>query len=291
VRRRLDVEMVRRGIVGTRPQAAQAIRSGSVTVAGRPVAKASTLVAANEPITMAAPARRFVSRGGEKLDAALDRFGIDVAGRTALDAGASTGGFTDCLLSRGAAHVVAVDVGYGLLDWRLRQDPRVTVMERTNVRDLRHGDLPSPAAVVVADLSFVSLRTVMAALAAAADLDAAFVFLVKPQFEAGRDEVGAGGLVTDPDVWRRTLESVALACRRAGLRPENAMASPLLGPAGNVEFLLHASRVGDAIVDEAGRAEADRTRGIGPLLESAVAEGIALRAAGRSPNGGAPRAD
>jgi 23S rRNA (cytidine1920-2'-O)/16S rRNA (cytidine1409-2'-O)-methyltransferase len=293
VRRRLDVEMVRRGIVGTRPEAAQAIRSGSVTVAGRPVAKASTLVSAGEPITVVGPARRFVSRGGDKLDAALDRFGIEVAGRRALDAGASTGGFTDCLLSRGAVHVVAVDVGYGQLDWRLRQDPRVTVLERTNVRDLRRGGLPYPPAIVVVDLSFISLRTVLPALVAAAHPAADFVLLVKPQFEAARDDVGAGGVVGDPDVWRRVLESVASGCRRAGLRPEDAMASPLLGPAGNVEFLLLARGSPPAKQEAvaAGEAPSGRTSAIASAIEGAVGEGIALRGGSRAATGEAAGAD
>jgi len=240
VRRRLDVEMVRRAMAATRSEAGLAIRSGKVTVGGRPAAKAGMLVGPDEPITLAAPARRFVSRGGEKLEAALDRFGVDVAGRVALDAGASTGGFTDCLLQRGAARVIAVDVGYGQLDWRLREDPRVVVMERTNVRDLGPGDLAEPPDLVVADLSFISLRLAIPALGRCAAPHADVVLLVKPQFEARRDEVGRGGVVADPEVWGRVLRSVAEACVEAGFEVLAVAPSPLLGPAGNVEFLLHA---------------------------------------------------
>jgi 23S rRNA (cytidine1920-2'-O)/16S rRNA (cytidine1409-2'-O)-methyltransferase len=242
VRRRLDVEMVRRGIVATRSEAALAIRSGKVTVAGRPAAKAGTLVLEDEPIALAAPARRFVSRGGEKLEAALDRFDIRVEGLDALDAGASTGGFTDCLLQRDAARVLAVDVGYGQFDWRLREDPRVTLLERTNVRDLDPSALPFTATIVTADLSFISLRLVLPALIACAADPAQFVLLVKPQFEAGRADVGEGGVVRDPRVWRRSIEAVAGSLRDLHVEPAGAMASPLLGPAGNAEFLLHARR-------------------------------------------------
>lgn len=239
MRRRLDDEMVRRGLTTTRSEAALAIRSGKVVVSGSPAMKAGTLVGPDEPIKLAAKPRRYVSRGGEKLEAALDRFAIDVKGLRALDAGASTGGFTDCLLSRGAEHVIAVDVGYGQLDWRLREDPRVTVFERVNVRHLQPDALPYAPDVIAADLSFISLRLVIPALVRCAAPRALFVMLVKPQFEAGKREVG-GGVVRDPDVWRRILSEVAEACRREGLEVDGVMASPLLGPAGNVEFLLHA---------------------------------------------------
>ena len=258
--------MVRRGIAGSRTEAALAIRSGKVTVAGRPAAKAATLVEEFEPIHLASPARRFVSRGGEKLAAALDRFDLDVTGQQCLDAGASTGGFTDCLLSRGASHVIAVDVGYGQLDWRLREDRRVTVLERTNVRDLDPAVLPYRPEVVAGDLSFISLALVLRALAAVAADRATFVLLVKPQFEAGRGEVGAGGVVRDPGAWRRSVDRVTLAATETGLGMVDAMASPLLGPAGNVEFFLLATRGGrvarpnasvhariDAAIDEAIR--------------------------------------
>jgi 23S rRNA (cytidine1920-2'-O)/16S rRNA (cytidine1409-2'-O)-methyltransferase len=242
VRRRLDVEMVRRGLAGTRSEAGSAVRDGRVTVAGRTVTKAGSLVAPEEPIHVRGTARRFASRGGEKLDAALDRMDVPVEDVVALDGGASTGGFTDCLLRRGARRVYAVDVGYGQIDLRLRRDPRVVVMERTNVRDLRAEDLPERPEVLTADLSFISLRLVLPALAACAEDVARMVLLVKPQFEAGRREVGRGGVVRDPAVWERAIRGVAVAARAQGFEPVDVMASPLAGPAGNAEFLLYARR-------------------------------------------------
>jgi 23S rRNA (cytidine1920-2'-O)/16S rRNA (cytidine1409-2'-O)-methyltransferase len=255
-------------LAGTRSEAALAIRSGKVVVSGSPAMKASTMVLPDEPITVTAPARKYVSRGGEKLEAALDRFGIDVKGLKTMDAGASTGGFTDCLLSSGAAHVVAVDVGYGQLDWRLREEPRVTVLERTNVRDLDRGALPYAPELLVADLSFISLRLAIPALARCAAEGAAFVLLVKPQFEAGKEEVGQGGVVRDPEVWRRVLEGVIEVGRDHGLEVDGVVASPLRGPAGNVEFFLHA-----------WKQEKRPPAGVGgPDLEAAVEEGLALAA-------------
>ena len=241
-------------------EARQAVLAGLVTVGGRAGAKPSTLVSADEPVGLVAPARRFVSRGGEKLSVALRRFGVDPSGRDCLDAGASTGGFTDCLLQEGAARVVSVDVGYGQLAWSLRTDPRVTLLERTNVRDLDPSDLPFAPSLVVADLSFISLRLVVAALSNVAAPGADHVLLVKPQFEAGRRDVGSGGVVRDPEIWRRAIDDVAGACRRNGLAPRALMASPVVGPAGNVEFPLHLVRGGEeaqlAIEDaiEEGRA-------------------------------------
>jgi 23S rRNA (cytidine1920-2'-O)/16S rRNA (cytidine1409-2'-O)-methyltransferase len=260
--------MVRRGLAATRSEATQAIRSGRVVVSGRPAMKAGTMVLPDEPITLTSTARRFVSRGGEKLDAALDRFGVQVKGLRALDAGASTGGFTDCLLSRGAQHVVAVDVGYGQLDWRIREDPRVTVLERVNVRDLEPASLPYLPDLVTADLSFISLRLVIPALVRCADPGAVFVLLVKPQFEAGKEEVGRGGVVRDPDVWRSILASVGEASRREGLEVTETMASPLLGPAGNVEFFVRAGRV-DGSSQHGASAPV-------PGLAAAIDEGLAV---------------
>jgi 23S rRNA (cytidine1920-2'-O)/16S rRNA (cytidine1409-2'-O)-methyltransferase len=214
-------------------------------VSGSPASSPGTLVGDGDPITIR-PRRRFVSRGGEKLDAALDRFAVPVAGRTALDAGSSTGGFTDCLLQRGAERVIAVDVGYGLLDWRLREDPRVMVLERTNVRNLDPSNLPDRPELVVADLAFISLASVLPRLADLAARQADAVLLVKPQFEAPRDDVPPGGVVTDPAVWERAVRDVAEACRNAGWAPLGTMASPILGAAGNAEFLLHAGGPMDA---------------------------------------------
>lgn len=258
--------MVRRGLASTRSEAAAAITSGKVLVGGARAVKPATLVAAADPITLSAPPRRFVSRGGEKLDAALDAFGIGVAGRDALDAGASTGGFTDALLQRGAARVVAVDVGYGQLDWRLREDPRVTVLERTNARELAPRLLPFAPDIVVGDLSFVSLRLVVPALARVAAPDADVVLLVKPQFEAGRSDVGRGGVVTSPEAWRTAVAGVADACRAVGWKALGVIASPLLGPAGNAEFLLWSSSR-----NVPGRSAFEED------LDAAVAAAVALR--------------
>jgi len=184
---------------------------------------------------------RYVSRAGEKLAGALDRFAVAVVGVRALDAGASTGGFTDCLLQRGAARVVAVDVGYGQLHERLRADPRVEVHERVNVRELVAGDLGAPFALVVADLSFISLRTVLPNLVAVAATGADLVVLVKPQFEAGRHDASRGrGVIRDPAVWRRVLDDVVYALEGHGAAIMGVMVSPITGAEGNVEFLLHA---------------------------------------------------
>ncbi|MHB8438439.1 MAG: TlyA family RNA methyltransferase [Acidimicrobiales bacterium] len=240
-RRRLDVALVRRGYAASRQQAQALIEAGAVLVAGALADKAARLVDDGEPLVVDTGARRFVSRGGDKLDAALDAFGIDPSGRRVLDAGASTGGFTDCLLQRGAERVAAVDVGYGQLDARLRSDPRVELHERTNIRDADGDRLGAPFDLVVADLSFISLTTVAAALVSLARPGAALVVLVKPQFEAGRREVNQGrGVVRDPAVRRRTLDQVCSALAGAGASIMGAMASPVLGPAGNAEFLVHA---------------------------------------------------
>lgn len=222
--------------MASRERAQAVIAAGQVRVAGAPAGKPARLVAASEPVEVIGPPARFVSRGGEKLDAALDRFGIGVAGRSAVDAGASTGGFTDCLLQRGAAHVTAVDVGRGQLDPRLRSDPRVTVRERTNVRSLGGGHFD----LVVADLSFVSLRSVAADLMALVHPGGDLVVLVKPQFEAGRAEASRGkGVIRDPEVWSRAIEGVNGAFETAGAAMIGAMVSPLRGARGNVEFLAH----------------------------------------------------
>jgi len=261
-RRRLDAELVRRGLVTSRNEAQAAVAAGLVTVSGHSATKPASLVSPDEPLNVTAQPRRFVSRGGEKLRAALDRFGIHPTGRDCLDAGASTGGFTDCLLRAGAGRVIAVDVGYGQLAWELRTDPRVIVLERTNARHLHPGDLPFAAGLVVADLSFISLKAVLPALSRVAIPDAEAVLLVKPQFEAGPDHVGRGGVVRDPLVWRRVLGDVADACRGSGIGVVAVMVSPLLGPAGNVEFLLY-GRKGkqDASLDfDASVAEGEMLR-------------------------------
>jgi 23S rRNA (cytidine1920-2'-O)/16S rRNA (cytidine1409-2'-O)-methyltransferase len=264
VRRRLDVELVRRGLASSRASARQDIEAGRVTVGGSPADKPSRLVDAGEPVEVAPAPSRFVSRGGDKLQAALDRFDVDVAGRAALDAGASTGGFTDCLLQAGAASVVAVDVGRGQLHQRLRDDPRVVNRERTDVRTIGPHDLPVPPSVVVADVSFISLGLVLPTLASVAAPGADHLVLVKPQFEAGRREADRGrGVIRDPAVWRRVLGEVAATADALGLGMMGAMASPIRGPAGNVEFFLHL------------HADAASGGAVG-VLDTAVAEGQAV---------------
>lgn len=193
----------------------------------------------------------FVSRGGHKLDAALHELKVDVAGRRALDAGASTGGFTDCLLEHGAAEVVAVDVAYGQFDWRLRNDPRVRVVERTNVRSITQAETAGPVDIVAADLSFISLRTVRDALTGICAGGADLVLLVKPQFEAPKEMVERGGVVRDPSVWASCMRSVSDAYESAGCTLLGACASPLTGPKGNREFFLHL-RTGDGPSERAG---------------------------------------
>lgn len=242
MRRRLDAELVRRGLVVSRTGAAEAIRAGRVLVGGAPASTPARQVAAGEAITVTGPPPRFVSRGGDKLDAALRRFRVDVTGRRALDAGASTGGFTDCLLQAGAAHVYSVDVGRGQLAWTLRQDRRVTVVERTNVRALEPAALGGAVDVVTADLSFISLLTVAPALAGCAIPDGDFVLLVKPQFEAGRALVGRGGVVRDPAIHRRVLDEIVDGLASSGLLPQAVMPSPRRGADGNIEFLVHCRR-------------------------------------------------
>ena len=210
-------------------------------VSGSIATKASRQVDPAEPIELSGPPPRFVSRGGEKLDAALERFGVEVDGMRCLDAGASTGGFTDCLLQRGAAEVVAVDVGFGQLHERLRAHPRVRNLERTNIRTVAPADIGGAVPITVGDLSFISLRTVLPAVLPMVGPRGHLVLLVKPQFEAGRTEAARGkGVITDPAVWARVLGEVAAALLDGGAAIMGAMASPLRGADGNVEFLLHA---------------------------------------------------
>ncbi|WP_113698840.1 TlyA family RNA methyltransferase [Nonomuraea lactucae] len=238
---RLDSEMVRRGLARSREQAVQLIESGRVTVGGQRAGKPATQVDTASAIVVASSADGpdYVSRGAHKLLGALEAFeSLRVDGRRCLDAGASTGGFTDVLLREGAAHVLAVDVGYGQLAWSLRTDERVTVMERVNVRDLTPDMVGEPPALVVGDLSFISLRLVLPALTAVAAPRADFVMLVKPQFEVGKDLVGAGGVVRDPELRARAVRDVAARAGELGLSVRGVTASPLPGPSGNVEYLL-----------------------------------------------------
>jgi 23S rRNA (cytidine1920-2'-O)/16S rRNA (cytidine1409-2'-O)-methyltransferase len=249
-RTRLDAELVRRGLARSREQASELVAAGLVTVAGQRASKSATQVAKDAPITVTESGEPgYVSRGGYKLAGALavfagspegsvprDQRRLVVQGRNCLDAGASTGGFTDVLLRAGAAHVVAADVGYGQLAWSLRTDPRVTVLDRVNVRTLEHVT-PVPD-LVVADLSFISLTLVLAALVTCATPDADFVLLVKPQFEVGKARVGAGGVVRDTTDRSAAVEKVAGAAGELGLGVRGITASPLPGPAGNVEYFL-----------------------------------------------------
>ncbi len=237
---RVDRELVRRGLVRSREEALAAVAANRVQVDGAPVRKPSTLVRADQRLIVGGPPPRYVSRGGWKLAAALEAFaadGVAPRGLRVLDAGMSTGGFTDCLLQAGAASVVGVDVGYGQVAERLRRDPRVTVLERTNVRDLDVARLGGPVDASVADLSFISLGTALPALLPLVRADGWALVLVKPQFEVGREGLGRGGVVRDPEGWRHALDRTADAATQQGWHLAGVIPSPLRGPAGNVEFM------------------------------------------------------
>ena len=265
-RARLDAELVRRGLARSREQAGDLVAAGLVAVAGQRASKPATQVARDAPITVTETDEPgYVSRGGHKLAGALAVFGgfrgvappgqhsadLVVEGRNALDAGASTGGFTDVLLRAGAAHVVAADVGYGQLAWSLRTDPRVTVMDRVNVRAL--GPVTPVPDLVVADLSFISLTLVLPALVTAATPEADFVLLVKPQFEVGKGRVGAGGVVRDPADRAAAVRAVTDAAASLRLGVRDVTASPLPGPAGNVEYFVWLRRGAPPLSDDALR--------------------------------------
>jgi 23S rRNA (cytidine1920-2'-O)/16S rRNA (cytidine1409-2'-O)-methyltransferase len=239
-RSRLDAELVRRGLARSREHAVELIAEGRVAVAGAAATKPATGVEAGTPVVVRTDPDQpsWVSRGAHKLLGALDAFSLDVEGRRALDAGASTGGFTEVLLSRGVSEVVAVDVGYGELAWSLRTDDRVRVHERTNVRTLTPEAIDGQVDLVVADLSFISLRLVLPALTACARQDADILPMVKPQFEVGRERLGAGGVVRDPEHRVQAVLEVGRAAASLGWGTAGVVASPLPGPAGNVEFFL-----------------------------------------------------
>ena len=241
-KKRLDVVLVERGLAESRSQAQALVMAGRV----RGHSKAGEQIDEGVKLEVETGAR-FVSRGGEKLAGGLEAFGIDVAGEECLDVGASTGGFTDCLLQAGAARVIALDVGYGQLHPRLREDPRVTVLERLNVRDLRCGDLPFRPTFVTCDVAFIGLAKALPAALACAAPGWRALALVKPQFEAGPGDVGKGGVVRDPDVHRRVLDEVIAQVPSWGGRAAGVEPSPLRGPKGNKEFLLH-------LVDASGEA-------------------------------------
>jgi 23S rRNA (cytidine1920-2'-O)/16S rRNA (cytidine1409-2'-O)-methyltransferase len=260
-RRRLDAELVHRGLARSREHARALVEEGRVVLGGVVASKPATQVdpGASLVVRESEDGPDYVSRGAHKLVGALDAFDLDVTGRRALDAGASTGGFTDVLLRRGVAEVLAVDVGYGQLAWPIRSDPRVHVLERTNVRDLTPEALPYAPDLVVGDLSFISLALVLPALAAVADPAADLVLMVKPQFEVGREQVGSGGVVRDPALRSGAVRRIADVAVGLGLGTVDVVASPLPGPSGNVEYFLHLRRGAAALTDEA--------------LERAVTEG------------------
>lgn len=235
---RLDRVVVERCGIASRERARRLIMAGKVRVDGEVMDKPGVGVAVSAVVTVDAD-EPYVSRGGSKLEGALDSFDIEVAGREVLDVGASTGGFTDCVLRRGARRVVAVDVGYGQFEWRLRVDPRVVLLERTNARYLEPGDLPFVPDLAVIDVSFISLRLVLPAVRRVLAPGSAVVALVKPQFEVGRGQVGKGGVVRDPGLQAEAVESVRAAAAEIGFACLGECQSPVLGPKGNKEFFLH----------------------------------------------------
>jgi 23S rRNA (cytidine1920-2'-O)/16S rRNA (cytidine1409-2'-O)-methyltransferase len=244
---RLDLLVVERGLAPSRERARALILAGQITVDGQTMSKAGAPVSPDAGVALASPDHPYVGRGGVKLAAALDAFGIVPAGRRALDIGASTGGFTDVLLQRGAVQVIALDVGHGQLDWRLRNDPRVLVRERVNARALAPADVPHRVELVTIDVAFISLRQIFPALPPFLSPDADIVALVKPQFEAGREKVGRGGLVTDPVVHEAVLHEVTAAAEALGFARLNMTPSPIAGATGNREFFLHL-RLADSVL-------------------------------------------
>jgi 23S rRNA (cytidine1920-2'-O)/16S rRNA (cytidine1409-2'-O)-methyltransferase len=237
-RQRLDLLLVERGLAESREKARALILAGQVLVDGQKVDKAGAAVAGESRVELLAQPR-YVGRGGLKLEAALDHFGIAVAGKTCLDIGSSTGGFTDCLLQRGAARVYAIDVGTAQLDWRLRNDPRVIVKEQVNARYLTREDVPEPIDLTVCDVSFISITMILPALPALLASDGEMVILVKPQFELERHQVGKGGIIRDPRLHREACRRVEEAVARLGFQ-SHVIPCPVLGAEGNQEFLLYA---------------------------------------------------
>ena len=255
-KRRIDTLLAERGLAGSRSSAAASVRAGQVRIGrdGPFATKPGQLVPEDADLILAEP-QRFVSRGGIKLENALEALGIDVAGRSCLDVGASTGGFTDCLLQRGAERVIALDVAHGQLDWTLRNDPRVTVIERQNARDLDPTGLPYEPSLTTVDVSFISLAKVMPALALAVPPSGELLALVKPQFELGPEKVGKGGVVRDPTDRREALRRVARAATDAGIAVRGFASSGLPGPKGNRETFLWGQRGGASVADLEGAIE------------------------------------
>jgi 23S rRNA (cytidine1920-2'-O)/16S rRNA (cytidine1409-2'-O)-methyltransferase len=256
-RARLDAELVRRGLARSREHAAELVHAGRVTVAGQQASKPATGVSAADPVVVRADVvdDNWASRGAHKLVGALDAFtDIRVEGARCLDAGASTGGFTDVLLRRGADRVICVDVGYGQLVWRLQNDPRVQIHDRTNVRTLTPDDIDGPVDLVVADLSFISLTLVLPALIACCRPEGHLALMTKPQFEVGKERLGSGGVVRDPALRAEVVTDVVSAARNLGWGLAGVVASPLPGPSGNVEYFVHLTTTGSTDPDDvAGR--------------------------------------
>jgi 23S rRNA (cytidine1920-2'-O)/16S rRNA (cytidine1409-2'-O)-methyltransferase len=255
-RRRADTLIAERGLAPSRSAAAASVRAGRVRLGrdGSSVSKPSELLPDDAELVVD-PGPEFASRGGTKLANALDALPVEVAARDCLDVGASTGGFTDCLLARGAARVIALDVGYGQLDWRLREDPRVAVMERVNARHLRPEDLPFEPSLVTIDASFISLAKLLAPVAAASSADLDLLALVKPQFELGPDRVGRGGVVREAEARRDAIRGVVRAVGAAGLTLRGLAPSGLAGPKGNRETFIWCDRDGEPVDFEAALAE------------------------------------
>lgn len=237
-RQRLDLLLVERQLVASREEGRRLILAGEVLVDQQPVTKAGNLIDGAALISIKDPPP-YVSRGGVKLEKALREFAIDVVGKDAMDVGASTGGFTDCLLAHGAARVIAVDVGYGQLDWKLRNDPRVTVLEKTNIRHLDGARLPFTPGLATIDASFISLKLILPKVRSLLTADGVVIALIKPQFEVGKGKVGKGGVVRAPEEHDRVIEEISRAAADLGYEVLAVTASPLLGPKGNKEFLLH----------------------------------------------------
>jgi len=268
---RLDLLLVERGLFPSRQQAQRSIMAGQVFVDGQRADKPGALVPATAAVEVRGKPFPYVSRGGLKLQRALDVFGVDVQGLVAADIGASTGGFTDCLLQRGAQRVYAIDVGVGQLDWRLRTDPRVVVMEGVNARHLKPGDLPEAVDLVVIDVSFISLTKIFPAARGLLKADGRMIALVKPQFEAGRGRVGRRGVVRDPAVHRDVLAQVMAALAPNGFAPVDLTPSPIRGPEGNIEYLLLARCAPAAKTDREGP---DASGGAGSAGPATPATGI-----------------
>ena len=242
-RQRLDLLLVDRGLVESREEGRRKIMAGDVLVEDQPVTKAGSLIDEKARIDLKA-APRYASRGGLKLEKSLREFAIDLAGKTALDVGASTGGFTDCLLVHGAARVLAVDVGYGQFDWRLRNDPRVWLREKTNIRFLEPAALPEAAHIAVIDVSFISLKLVLPQVKKLLRPSHEIIALIKPQFEVGKGKVGKGGVVRSAAEHERVIDEIQSAAAELGYQIRGTVESPLLGPKGNKEFLIYLSIAG-----------------------------------------------